>query len=302
MDPAAALLLLSMQPVRIDPQAALLPGALLPVVLPIDGLPAPTRAAWLIDADRVEAGTRVAALLEAGRDADAFHLLGILDLPATGGIAKALEPWIVRERERLALPDGAGAVLPLDTTTDTALVRETKAALEAVTTLLPLAWPRWAGPLVVMGADPAKDPMPGRTWLARPALPILRCTEASRSRIATDLTGLALALSCPPTQGWPVWLRRGLAELAARRALGQPPGPQELRRLRQDAGSAGLRDLLMSVQPGTDLALAVCVPLVQPEHRARFKALLDLLRNGGGSEGALHLAYGWSLADLATLR
>lgn len=302
MDPAAALLLLTLQPVRMDPQAAVLRGAFLPVVLPIDALPPATRAAWLLDATAVAPGRRVAALMEAGRHDDAFLLTSRLNQPVTGAIATALGGWGTRERERLGLPATEGAVVVLPGAEAEGLTPAAILALNVVITSLPLPWPRWTGPLVVMGPEVAADPIPGHTWLARPVLPLLRCNAVDRARIAADLVGLVLALGAPPAQGWPPWLRQGLAGLCARRADGRTASPRQLRADRQEAGAAGLRTLLGAGQPDMALAMAVCAPLIQPEHRARFLALMDLLRNGATSEGALRVAYGWTLADLADLR
>lgn len=302
MDPAAALLLLSLQPVRIDAQAAIMRGAFLPFIIPLDGLPAATRAAWVLDADQVPVGRRVAALMAVDRTGDAFRLVIRLNQPVLGDVGTALSTWATRERERLGLPDASGLVVPLAADDGGDLVHEAEQALATVSGTLPLPWPRWAGPLVLVGPDPRRDPIPGLTWLARPALPILRCNTPTRGPIASDLTGLALALCAPPSTGWPVWLRRGLAEACSRRAQGQPTSPRDMRRDRQAAGVDGLREVLTSPQPDPALAVAVCSPLMLPEHRQRFQALLDLLRNGASGEGALRVAYGWSLADLAALR
>lgn len=302
MDPAAALLLISLQPARIDPDAALLRGAFLPMMIPLDGLPVATRAAWLLKADRVPAGRRVAALLAADRATDAFRLANALQQPIAGELGLVLSAWASQEQQRLGLPSGDGVVVDLAPGDSGTLEHDVRQTLASVTGTLPLTWPRWAGPLVVVGRDAARDPIPGLTWLARPALPILRCNHHERGAIAADLVGLALALSAPPAQGWPVWLRRGLAEACARRAQGQTASPRDMRQDRQAAGATALGAMLTAAHPEMPLALAVASLLIQPEYRQNFPSFLDLVRNGASSEGALRVAYGWSLVDLATLR
>jgi hypothetical protein len=65
-----------------------------------------------------------------------------------------------------------------------------------------------------------------------------------------------------------------------------------MREVRHAAGAAGIAATLTAREPDEHLAEALCVPLLHPSTRKHFSALLDLLRNGAGSEGALRVAYG----------
>lgn len=302
MDPSTVLLLLSLRPAHMDSNAVELRGAFGPIIIPLDGLTPDTKAEWLWHAHTLPPGLRVAALMAAGRTHDAFELIGGLHQGIMGDIAEPLKAWTKAEGERLGIITDNTRIAPLPGTRQPRLHDEALAALTTVSESLPLMWPRWVGPLIVMDADANPDPIPGLSWLARPALPVLRCPTAERGAIAADLVRMTLALADPPERGWPVWLRLGLSENIRQRAQGHPVSPRLMRQCRQAAGVDGIRTLLAAKDPDMPLAIAVCAPFLLTEHRFRFPELLAVLRNNVSSEEALHFAYGWSLADVVAIR
>jgi hypothetical protein len=80
--------------------------------------------------------------------------------------------------------------------------------------------------------------------------------------------------------------------MAAERGNDDVISPAKMRDVRRAAGAAAIAAALVAPDPDERLAEALCVPLLHPLQRQHFSALLDLLRNGAGSEGALRVAYG----------
>lgn len=302
MDPASALLLLHPTPQHIDQQSTWLRGAFLPVILPTDGLPTQDRITWLLADNSAPAYLRVEAALAAERSDEAFRLVITLGQPVTGSLALSLSTWAAQELERLRLPAALGPVLILEPGSAGPLRKEAAQVLAEVSNLLPLPWPRWAGPLVVVGPDAEINPIPGRTRLLRPAAPVLKVADADRGRLAIAIAQLALDLTAPPRQGWPAWLRQGLGELARQRTLNLGPSPRRMREARLQAGAGAISRVFTADAVEAPLAAALCLPLIHHAYRQRFAVLLDLLRNDIAAEKALRLAYGWSIDELVTAR
>jgi hypothetical protein len=103
-----------------------------------------------------------------------------------------------------------------------------------------------------------------------------------------------MELSVPPSGGWPGWLSNGVAEVARAKAAGEGPSPRVMRERRQAAGPEAIAAMLLATPLQADVALsgALVQPLLTPDGQAHFASLLDLLRQGASSAGALRIAYG----------
>ena len=238
---------------------------------------------------------RVAALLADERRGLAFTVAASSAQPlgAQGGLELVLATWAAREQARLGLAATRGPVLVVGDVHGS-LTAEVRGALDDVKALLaPLPWPRWAGPVVVF-VDQAERGIPPH-GVVRPALPLLQFAEPGglRARAASDLARLTLALTVPPAGGWPGWLTAGVAEVARAKAAGEGPSPRAMRERRQAAGAAAIAAQLMATPASADAALsgALVQPLLTPDGQGHFISLLDLLRQGASSEGALRIAY-----------
>jgi hypothetical protein len=225
------------------------------------------------------------------------------------GLDLVLAGWAAREQARLALPAGRDAILVLTANGRPIPGMDAAIALGATREMLAsLAWPRWVGPVVVVAEDlGARDPMPGKRFLPRPALPMVRLDSPNDhvtrgEQLSVELTRLVLALEQAPTNGWPPWLRTGLEEVVKAKVRGEGPSPLKMLGIRQRAGANALAELLLDPTPDPELAGALCAPLVHTRRRHLLVNLLDLLRGGAQSAGAIQVAYGLTLQQLTEER
>jgi hypothetical protein len=310
MDPAITLTALGNQPVVIDRTTGELRGALLPVLVPLPALSPAMRASWLLPHDDIDLAVRVSAALDAGVERPAWTLIAQQTNPLVGRLELVLNLWCARELARLGLPGRQnGWVLVIATPAPAGLESDATLALSSVRDMLSsLNWPRWSGPLLLVGDQPgASDPGPGRDILIRPAMPMLRLrTPAAGTTPAEDLAArlstLALELTAPPERGWPAWLQAGLEEVAKAKVRGEGPSPLKMLALRQHAGTEALTTLLSSASPDRALCEALCAPLVHTRRRPQLPNFLDLLRHGVDVPGALRLAYGLTIDQLVSER
>lgn len=305
MDPASLFLILQPSPVVVERHAVEWRGGLLPLVLPMAGLTAKQRAQLMLTNGNVDLDARVTAALDAGLTDEAWSLVIRTPGPITRtiGLQTLLAGWAAREQLRLGLPATQQAIQLLDANGQEGGKFNSADSTKVMSTisdmLSALSWPRWVGPVVVVIGDlAAKDPLPGRQRLVRPALPIVRLGEltAGTSRneqLGAELTRLALELQSPPKIGWPAWLSVGLSEVAKAKIRGgiASPSPLKMHSIRQRAGTAGISALLMAEKPDPELSAAVCAYLVHSRRRHLLGKLLDLIRGGAQSEGALRVAY-----------
>ncbi len=310
MDLVSALSILSRQPVQAEHGTAVLPGAWLPLVLPLTGLSPRVRADWLLALPDAPLDDRVSAALAGERVQQAWDLVIATPAPLTsiGRLDLVLSLWQAQEFARLGLPAPGGPVLVCSDTEVPHLAEDAVSSLRLVQDLLsPLPWPRWSGPLLLVVDHPHLDPFPGQDRLLRPAAPGLRLLappagQARRELLCAQFALLALDLTAPPRGGWPAWLGRGLAEVARAKGRDGGPSPVGMQALRHDAGAAALRAVLLSAQPDPSLAGAICAYLTHPRRRAHLANLLELLRHGIPAEGALHVAYDVTIEKLLTDR
>lgn len=311
MDPTALFLVMTPTPVTVDRQAITWRGALVPVVLPLGALPLAPRARLVLAEDALPLDLRVGTALDAGLTDEAWALLLRTPGPVTRsvGLDLVLGAWAAREQARLALPATRDALLVLTASGRPLPGIDAAIAFNATREMLSsLAWPRWVGPVVVVAEDLGdRDPMPGRRLLARPALPMVRldapAERTSRGELlGVELTRLVLALEQPPARGWPAWLRIGLEEIAKAKVRGEGPSPLKMLALRQRAGANALAELLLDPTPDAELAGALCAPLVHTRRRHLLVNLLDLLRGGAQSAGAIQVAYGLTMQQLTEER
>lgn len=286
--PAAA------SPVAASASALAWQTAGLPLVLPSAAMSAAGSVHLAMIDGLLPIDRRVAVLLAADRRAEAFAL-AVRDprpLAAQGGLDRELALWAATEQARLALPATRGPALVVGDDQRGSALTEVRGGLTDARELLPLPWPRWAGPLVVYLDESGRGIPP--QGVVRPALPLLQFPPGGdlRARTAAAVAVLALDLSAPPAAGWPAWLRTGVGELARAKAAGEGPSPRLMRERRQAAGAAGLAALFTAPAAAPDLAGAVAAALLTPARRERFPVLLDLLRQGASGEGALRVAYG----------
>jgi hypothetical protein len=311
MDPTALFLIMQQAPVSVDRQAVTWRGAMMPVVLPLTALPLGPRARVVLGEDALPLDLRIGTALDAGLTDEAWALLLRTPGPVTRsvGLDLVLSGWASREQARLALPATRDAVLVLTATGRPLPGMDTAIPLGAIREMLSsLAWPRWAGPVIVVAEDlGTRDPMPGKFLLARPALPMVRL-PASNERITrseqlgVELTRLVLALEQAPSTGWPAWLRVGLDEVAKAKVRGEGPSPLKMLAIRQRAGANALAELLLDPKPNAELAEALCAPLVHTRRRHLLINLLDLLRGGAQSASAIQVAYGLTIQQLTEER
>jgi len=297
-------------PALITLHAALLPGMAAPTIIPLQALPPAVRAQWVIADAKAPLSVRVAAALDIGRNADAWALLRRRHEPITTDVAlsRVLSDWLTRETTRLGLPSGRTEMIDLSGPSPVATSDEAVLALTDVRTVLSaLAWPRWLGPVLVVGPDDARYMVPTLPCLSRPVLPVIRLEHpAAGRRRRADAAGIlalvALDLSAPPIAGWPAWLRVGCAEVAKAVARGEGPSPRAMLARRQHAGAAAMRALFTATEVDPALAMAVCAPLLHSQRRHLLGNLLEPLRHDTDAESAIAIAYGLSIDALLTER
>jgi hypothetical protein len=308
MDLASAQLAAGTPSHCIDGHVLCWPGAFLPLLVPLECLSPQRRAEALVASNEVPLAVRVMGELDCGQEQRAWeqlsHLTDPLSVPT--GLDTVLQLWNARAAAALALPVARTAVQivaePMSRQEDQQQAAKAAAeGLQAVYSLLdPWPWPRWIGPVLMICDARALPGLPAQEQqLQRPALPLVRIQlDTPRAEIARRLLRLTLALTAPPTGGWPPWLTTGLGELAAAKAESQLVSPHQMLLVRQAAGITGLTELMTSTQPDPHLSQAVACYLLHPSRSANFPSLLDLLRNGATSHGALELAYGLALTQL----
>ena len=272
----------------------------LPLVLPVRALSPPGVAEIAAQTAVFTVDRRVGLLLAAERRNEAFALASRIQRPLgdQGRLVQELATWAAREQVRLGLPVAAGPVLVVGEPRRGAVAAEIQAVASAMREVVPLAWPRWVGPLVVWRDEVERGI--GGGVVIRPALPLLQIPGGElRAEASRRLVRLALGLSAPPAAGWPRWLEAGLVVLVQRRAAGELQVANAWRALRQQAGRDRLEALLDDLAaPDPALCEAVVGGLTAPERRGSFLVLLDLIRHGSAARGALRVAYGAELADL----
>ena len=272
----------------------------LPLVLPVRVLSAAGVTEIAGQTEFFALDRRVSLLLAAERRSEAFALATRVQRPLgdQGRLALELATWAAREQGRLGLSAGTGPVLVVGEDRRGAVAAEIQGVATAMREVMPLAWPRWVGPVVVWQDDVARGISGG--VVIRPALPLLQIPGGVlRSEASQRLVRLALGLSAPPTAGWPRWLETGLIALVQRRAAGELQVATAWRLQRQQAGRDRLEALLDgAAEPESVLCEAVVGGLTAPERRAAFLVLLDLLRHGSAARGALRIAYGMDLSEL----
>lgn len=281
-------------PAEITSAAVLLPGAAAPVVIPLDWLPAPVRARWLLADPRAPLVERVASAIDAGLDDEAFALLRARREPLMGPtrLDTVLDGWIRRQSTRLALPALRGECLVLGADGRWDAPRDATLGLnDARQMLAALALPRWRGAVLAV-ADGAPATAPATS--ARPALPVVRLDGrgSQREQAAGATALLVLDLSAPPAGGWPAWLRSGVDGVARAIARGEGPSPRAMHERRRGAGAAAIAALFAAATPDAELATAVCAPLLHSRRRHLLPNLLDPLRHGADAATALRIAYG----------
>jgi hypothetical protein len=311
MDPTALFLVMQQQPQAVDRLTVTWRGPIAPLVLPLDALPRIPRARLVLGEEALPLDLRVSSALDAGLTDEAWALLLRTPGPVTRsvGLDLALGGWAAREQARLGLPATRDAILVLTASGRPMPGMDAATALGATREVLSsLAWPRWVGPVVVVAEDlGARDPMPGQRRLVRPALPMIRLEQpdgrVTRGELlGIELTRLVLALEQAPAAGWPAWLRLGLEEVTKAKVRGEGPSPLKMLAIRQRAGANALAELLLDPTPDAGLAAALCAPLVHTRRRHRLANLLDLLRGGAQSAGAIQVAYGLTLQQLTEER
>lgn len=310
MDLPASLTVLDQRPAVIIGETALLCGAAGPIAIPLACLPPVPRAQWLLARPEVALDRRVGAALTAGLIDQAWTLVIQAAEPIGHDrrLAAVLDAWSVHELARLALPAGRDPLMMITADDANRQRLDSAIALGSVREMLSfLPWPRWTGPvLVVVGDVGGRDPAPGKPRVVRPAIPVVRVRAQDGATpseaLAAALAELTLDLTAPPSAGWPAWLRVGLMEVAKAKTRGEGPSPALMLDRRQQAGRALLANLLTDPKPDPTLAMALCAPLVHSRRRHLLPNLLDLLRGGAGGEGAIRIAYGLTLDQLATER
>jgi hypothetical protein len=311
MDLTALLHALQPTPKVVDRHAVTWCGTMVPLVLPLEGLRPADRARVVLGQDSLPIDLRVEAALNAGLTDEAWALIIRTPGPVTRsvGLDVVLANWAAHEQARLGLPGTRDPLLVL--TANNRPVPGLDAAIALATTrelFSSLAWPRWSGAVVVVAGDLGDhDPLAGKQRLVRPALPMLRLGESApgitRSELlCVELTRLVLDLEATPASGWPAWLRIGLAEVAKAKMRGEGPSPLKMQSIRQRAGAGKMAELLLNPKPDAELAGAICAPLVHTRRRHLLVNLLDLLRGGAQSAGAIQVAYGLTLQQLTEER
>ncbi len=295
---------LAADPARIDARAAWFAGPLAPLVVPVGILAPGARSARLLVEVRLPLGERVATALAWGADGPALRAATGESGPlsADHALDAALSRWAAIAAQRYAIPaDATLAAIGSDGRPRPPSADERAALADVQDLLAPLAWPRWRGPLLLVPYGLHHPAIaPGVARVVRPALPVLRPPPGGRVGLAVAIAELALALSAPPQAGWPDWLGAGIAGCARARAEGGGLAERALAERRAAAGTAAIVHLFAGSEPAdAALATAVVGGLLQPRRRARLPDLLDLLRHGAGSAGAVATAYGLTPEQLA---
>ena len=307
MDAAALFIALSTEPTVIDSHALSLRGGMTPIILPIAGLAPVTRARFIVHHDALPLENRVAAALEVGDTESAWQLI-IRSAGAANrnpALDVLLNRWAAQELARRKLTAPRDVILLLSTNDAVRRTMDVAIAHSTVHEMLSgIHWPRWSGPLIVVVGDMGeRDPYPDQERIVRPVIPLVRMSETTpgmtpREVLCVRMTELALALEAPPAQGWPAWLTVGLNEVVKAKMRGEGPSPIKMLSIRQTAGLKALEQLLTDEKPDAALAMALCAPLVHSRRRQLLGNLLDLLRGGAASPGAIRVAYGLTLAQL----
>lgn len=317
MDLYAALRPLSPEPLTIQADLVIWATATGGAIgLPRAALETGALADWAARREALPLSVRLGALLDAGRETEAWRLTDTLHgHPAHDPAALVvLTRWAEDRRRAWELPASDGTLVLVSPGITTSFFERRRnvcsSALEDVRSLTTsLGWPRWGGPVVLAFSDePVAGLARGAARLPRLALPVLRLSPDIpatdlRSAVAAAIMHLVLDCAEHPQRRWPVWLRTGLAAQAQATARGEGPSPRDMLAARQELGPDGLHRLLAatdSVDPAA--ALALCAPLAQSVRRQRLGALLDLLRNGVESETAIGIAYGLDLDTLLSRR
>ena len=283
------------QTVEVAAGALLVPTAGLPLILPRSALSPDQQAELAARSTALAIDQRVALLLAGGRREAAFTLAtrDPRPLAAQGRLDLELANWAAAEMARLGLPATRSPILVVGDDPRGQNTGDLRAALGDVRDLLPIAWPRWAGPVVVyLDAGARGIPAEG---VVRPALPLLQFAPGSPLRTvgATRLATLALDLAAAPAGGWPAWLRVGVGETARARTAGEGPSPRLMRERIRTAGPDAIAALWApNTAPDPQLAGAVVALQLQPQRRERFATFLAFVRGGATSGGALLTAYG----------
>ena len=304
VDLALALAALTADPARIDARAAWFAGPMAPLVLPVTVLPLAPRAERLLLEVRLPLGERVATALAWGAEAPALRAAAgqVGPLTTDARLDAALHGWAATAAGRFGLAaEGVLAAIGPDGRARQPSVDERCALADVQELLAPLAWPRWRGPLLLVpyGVDhPAIAA--GQARVVRSALPVLRPPPGGRAELTVAIAELTLALSAPPPGGWPAWLASGVVGCARARGDGSGLAERALAERRAAAGAAAITEMLAdSAPPEPELAKAVVGGLLHPRRRAHLPALLDLLRHGASSAGAVATAYGLTAEQLA---
>jgi len=301
-------------PAVLSAQAAFLPGAWLPLPIPVAALPAPLRAQWARQALVASRALRIEWLLQAGAERDAWMLMTQCPGPLAGevGLDVVGMQWCSRWLNERQVPVRSAGTL-LYRVGGWVLADGAWAAgvADALAVLAPLPGPRWIGPLLLVAEQSDTMVLPnGIDAVVRPLAPALRVSssatgDALQGEVAALVAVLHLDLWAPPTTGWPMWLRLGVAGVARAKGRGEGPSPRDMAERRIAAGAQALSDLLTAHDGGevdAGLATAACAPLLSKRHAAAFPALLSALRRGVGGPEAVEMAYGWSLGRWLTER
>ncbi len=303
MDPG-----LLLQPIMATPTcdagALVLPGALMPWILPTEALTPDQRANIARRWSSLAPARRVAWLLTAGDEPAASAVVRSWSGPWPADLTPVMTTWAARCLADLRLPATSASVIVAGGD-----LPEARLAYDDTCGLLSLPI-RWTGPVVVvLGNAPVPGLPPGETSFTRPACPLLRLPELPasggvRGVLAGRLVPLLLAFQAPPANGWPPWLVTGLARVVAATAAGCGPSPKAMLDRRASAGLSAVRRTLTAPAEDLDPALAeaVATALLTPWRRASLPLVLDHLRKGASSESAIAGATGVTLTDLMVQR
>ena len=309
-----ALFICATMPVVLSAQAALLPGAWLPLPVPVAALPLPVRAQWARQAPVASRALRVEWLLQANAERDAWALLIQCPGPLAGevGLEAAAMAWGERWLAEHAVPAQRSGTLVFRAGAWVLADGDWAGGVaDGLAVLAVLPGPRWLGPLLMVAGQAGPAVLPaGSDAIIRPVAPVVRlATEASgdalRGEVAARVAVLHLDLWAPPATGWPMWLRLGVAGVARAKGRGEGPSPRDMAERRAQAGAQALNDLVLA-HDGSEvdaaLATAACTPLVSVRHAARLPVLLAALRQGLGGREAVAVAYGWDVQRWLTER
>ncbi len=309
MDPGLAFSALPTAPV-VTPSAVILAGGWLPQAIPLAALSEGQLVGFAAD-QGLSVDQRVQLLTLAGRVDQALTLANRVARPLNreGRLELQLARWAAEEQQRLGLPTPIGGVILVGQDAPVRWREAIDALGDVRQELAMLAWPRWAGPVVmVVGNQPFPGLPEGDTAVVRAALPLVRMgspTPAGTTRrqlLIERLARLAIDRSVPPAGGWPTWIRRGIPQAIAGYREGGLPPADTLVRLRTAAGSVAIHEALRATGEPDGLTLPLATPWLPTGQRQRLAGLLDSVRAGVPIESALRLAGARSAEDLAAGR